>query len=189
MKKTIVTVAMLLGLTASYAATNLENTPNVLSNEIKINTIKKGSRLTVMNANGSILYSEIINKNATLSQNFDFTNLKDGVYTIELSHDFEVKTQKIAVANRRVTYLDDTAKIFFKPLIRQKGNQVLVSKLELSNTPLSVTLFFEGEEIYSETTKSETIFERVYTLDANKSGDYSVLVKANDKNYTTYFNL
>ena len=189
MKKTIVTVAMLLGLTTSYAAKNLESTPNVVLNEINIHSIKKGSRLTVINTKGTIIYSEIIKKNASLSQNFDFSNLKDGIYTIELTHDFEVKIQKIAVANHKVSFLEDTTSVFYKPLVRNQDHKVYVSKLELSNQELTVTLFYEGEEIYSETTKDEPIFERIYTLDSNKKGAYSVVVNANNRNYTSYFNL
>ncbi|WP_411766041.1 hypothetical protein [Winogradskyella sp. A3E31] len=189
MKKTIFTVAMLLGLTASYAGTTLESTPNVFSNEIKIKTIKKGSHLTVKNANGGVIYSEIVSKNALLTQNFDFTNLKDGLYTIETSHDFEVKSLKIAVANNNVTFLEDTATLFYKPLIRHEKNKVLVSKLALTDDALSVKIYYEGKEIYSETSEGKEVFERIYTLDPSKSGYYSVVLNANDRKYTSYFNL
>lgn len=190
MKKTIFTVSMLLGLTAIYAGTTLDGTPNVFSNEIKINTIKKGSRLTVKNANGGVIYSEIVSKNALLTQNFDFTNLKNGHYTIEMSHDFEVKSLKIAVANNNVKFLEDTATLFYKPLIRHENNKIFVSKLVLNQGYSSVKLFYEGEEIYAETiNNSNPVFERIYSLDSSKKGYYSVLVNANGRNYTSYFTL
>lgn len=159
------------------------------SNELKnivVTNIKKGHELIVKNEAGRIVYKEVATANGEFKSDFDFTDLNDGVYTLEVNKDTAIDIQKFKVTNHNVTYIEE-AKLF-KPIVRLNNDRLYVSQLALNSArSMNVTIFYEDELIKSETVNGGQILNRVYHLGEDVSGTYTVVVKANNRKFKQSF--
>lgn len=188
--KTTLVVAVMLGTCTSYANDTLETAPKVISNASTFNNVKRGHQVSIKDISGATIYTEVVEINGDFNPSYDLTSLKDGLYTIELSKDFEIKIKAFVVASKTVTFLEKAEKTVFKPVFRTADNKVLISQLAINQEkPLEVKIYFENELIHSETISDEVIINRVYNLQKDVTGSYKVILKANDRVYKEFFEL
>ena len=180
--KNILVLALVLGTYTSYANTILEVA-------IASNTVNKGDYISVSDASGEVIYSGRINHSGDLSNLYDFSHLKDCIYTIEVNKDFEIEMRTVQVENNKVTFLKESNKKIFKPVFRSKDARVIISKLAIDTQEMLVELYFKNELIHTETVKGEKILNRVYKLDNTLKGEYSVIIKSNDRVYVENFRI
>ena len=135
------------------------------------------------------LHSETVSSQGELIKFFDLSTLNNGVYTIELNKEFKVVIKSLLVKNNNVSFIKDSEKIIFKPVIRNKENLVLISKVNFDKKPVKITLFYNDEVIYSETLKGELMLKRVYRLDKELRGNYTVIVYCDDESYSNEFKI
>ena len=64
---------------------------------------------------------------------------------------------------------------------------LLISKITFDKKPLEIDIYYDNEKIYSDTVNGEGILNRVYKLDENKKGNYSVVLKNNGRKYVREF--
>lgn len=179
-RNTMVLVVMLV--------THLGFAKDTNSNLLLTNHIKKGSHIAISNASGKIIFTENVNTNASISELFDFTQLRDGLYAVEITKGFEIKINTIAIKNHKLNVT--TKKTIFKPVLRTKDTKVFISKLALADAKtMKIELYFEGDLFYSETVKGNTILNRVYQLDKRYAGDYKAIITANGRTYTEHFRI
>ena len=95
MKKLTKKSVLILGLfvtmfTSVYAEVNpiKENEPKVTSIDFK--KVQPGSKLSIKDARGSVLYKESIVKTGDYSKGFDLTSLPNGNYYFELDTKLEI---------------------------------------------------------------------------------------------------
>jgi hypothetical protein len=190
MKTKVLAVAFILGAFVNYAnSTNLNNVLNAKKVTIEFNDAKKGHLLTIKDKDGTILHSENVIKEGRLVKIFDFSKLENGVYSLELNKDFEIIVKTLEVKNNKVLFNENSKKVVFKPVIRNKKNILMISQIAFDKKPIKVVLFFDDEIIYSETIKSEVILNRVYKLDKEIKGNYKVIVYSNNRNYIQDFTI
>jgi hypothetical protein len=190
MKTKVLAVAFILGAFVNYAnSTNLNNVLNAKKVTIEFNDVKKGHLLTIKDKDGTILHSENVIKEGRLVKIFDFSKLENGVYSLELNKDFEIIVKTLEVKNNKVLFNENSKKVVFKPVIRNKKNILMISQIAFDKKPIKVVLFFDDEIIYSETIKSEVILNRVYKLDKEIKGNYKVIVYSNNKSYIQDFTI
>ncbi|MCG1034898.1 hypothetical protein [Polaribacter sargassicola] len=186
-KKSLV-VALMFGTLIGYAKDNVKSTiSNYVDDNVKIvfKSVKKGQALTIENENGLTVYKEKIKNTGNYSKTFDLTNLEDGLYTTQLEKDFESVVTKIKIENGKATFLESNKKKIYKPIVRTEKNMVLISKIALDNSPLSIDLYYNGNLINSETLESKDgLVNRVYKLSETEKGDYQVIIKSDNKVYT-----
>jgi len=179
--KKILVVAVMFGTYAGYANEVLEVTSTY-------NYVEKGSQISVTDASGEVIYSGEIKYNGNLIRLFDFSQLEDGKYTVEVTKDFQIKISTIEVKENTVS-IDTDKETIFKPVVRHRNNQVLISKLTLDSVAMKVTLYFEGELIYSETVEGTKVLNRVYKLDKTLKGDYTAKIESNDRVFIENFRI
>jgi hypothetical protein len=190
MKTKVLAVAFILGAFVNYAnSTNLNNVLNAKKVTIEFNDAKKGHLLTIKDKDGTILHSENVIKEGRLVKIFDFSKLENGIYSLELNKDFEIIVKTLEVKNNKVLFNENSKKVVFKPVIRNKKNILMISQIAFDKKPIKVVLFFDDEIIYSETIKSEVILNRVYKLDKEIKGNYKVIVYSNNRNYIQDFTI
>lgn len=182
LKKTLV-LAVMLGTLTSYATENSEVTP------LTSNYVTKGSLISVSDANGEVIYSGKINYNGNLTTLFDFTQLNDGKYTVEINKDFEIEISTIKVNNHVVTYVNSDKKKIHKPVFRSENGKILISKLAVDSTEMSVDLFYNNELIHSENVNGQGVINRIYKLDKTLHGEYTAVVKTNDRVFVENFRI
>ncbi|WP_400075962.1 hypothetical protein [Winogradskyella sp. R77965] len=181
MFKKILVLAVVLGTYTSYANEVSEVTSTY-------NYVEKGSQIAVTDASGEVIYSGEIKHNGNLTTLFDFSQLKDGKYTVEVTKDFEIEINTIEVKDHTVSINTDKQTIF-KPVVRNRKDQVLISKLALTSNTMKVELYFEGELIHSETVEGSKVLNRVYKLDETLKGDYTAKIKSNDRVFIENFRI
>ena len=180
--RNILVVAVMLGTYTGYANETLNVIPSA-------SNIKKGNYISVSDASGQVIYSGRVNYNGNLKSLFNFTQLEDGIYTIEVNKDFVIEINSIQVKNNIVTFLNTSQSKIFKPVFRTENSIVLISKLAIDNSDMTVELYYENELIYTETVKGKEILNRVYKLDETLKGDYSAIIKSNNRVFIENFRI
>jgi hypothetical protein len=172
----------MFGTSTSYANEVLEVAPTY-------NYVKKGSQISIIDVYGEVIYSGEIKHNGNLTTLFDFSQLENGEYTVEVTRDFEIEINTIKVKDRSVSYITANKKTVFKPVVRNRNGQVLISKLALTSDTMEIELYFEGDLINSETIKGGNVLNRVYKLDETIKGDYTAIIKSNDRVFIENFKI
>ena len=182
MIKNILVLAVMFGTFTGYANEVSEVTTTS-------NYVMKGSKISVTDASGRVIYRGEINHNGNLTTLFDFTQLENGKYTVEISKDFEIDVNTIEVKNNVVSYINSDKKKIFKPVVRNKDAQVLISKLALDTNSMKVELYFEGELIHTDVVTGSKVLNRVYKLDKTLKGNYTAIIKSNDRVFIENFRI
>ena len=180
--KNILVLAVVLGTYTSYANETLK-----VATTFK--HVKKGQLIAVSDASGEVIYKGTINYNGNLTTLFDFSQLKDGKYTVEITKDFEIEINTIEVKNNSVSYSSDSEVKIYKPVFRTKNDKVIISKLALDSKQMKVELYYENELIHTETVKGNDVLNRVYKLDKTLNGNYTAIVKSEDRVFVENFRI
>jgi hypothetical protein len=190
MKTTIkkcVLVVVLFGTLISYANNNVTLSINAKRVKVEFKTVKKGHTVHIKDAKGVALYTHKVENNGNYSKLFDVTILENGTYTAELNKDYEIIVKPFTVENGLVNFIEEKVQTVFKPVIRTKNNLVLISKINFENKPLKVTLYYEGDVIFTETVKGKSLLNRVYKLSEKEKGDYKVVIYTDNRKYLKDF--
>ena len=189
-KKTLL-VALMFGTLIGYAKekTKLANTASGKRVKVEFKAVKKGHALTIKNENGVTIYKQRIQNSGTYSKIFNLRNLEDGLYTTELEKDFEIIVKKIEVKNGNVTFLNNETEKVFKPVIRTKGELVLISKIAFNKQPLKVILYYNDHVILSETIEGKELLNRVYKLSETEKGNYKIVINTDNRMYIKDFTI
>ena len=156
--------------------------------KVEFNNVKKGQTLTIKDNTGLVVYNNKIKSTGDYSKTFDFSALNEGTYSAELNKDFEIIVKHFYVKNGLVTFLNDNKKVF-KPVVRNEGNLVYLSKLAFNKQPLNVVIYYNNQTILSEKIEGEELLKRVYKLSEYKAGDYKVVINSDNRTYVKDFTI
>ena len=184
----IVFVAFLLGILNSYA-TETTLAANGNTSTVEFFTVKKGQNVSIKNSKGKVIQKKTMETDNSVDNTFDFNMLENGYYTLEVNKDFQIEVIPFTVVSGNATFYKKEEKTIFKPVVRTEANSLLISKLEFDAVPLEVRIFYEGDEIFSETVKGESLIQRAYKLEKQNKGYYKVVLKTNDRTYSNEFSL
>ena len=196
-KKLVLVVVFMLGTLFNYANNDKDFNRIVNAKKVRVafKNVKKGNQLTIKDQKGTQLHSQIVFKEGNLNTLFDLSSLKDGKYTVELNKDYEVIVKTLEVKNSKVIFSKNSRKVIFKPVIRNKENVLMISRISFDKKPMKIDLYFEDVIIYSETVNySETVktdasLNRVYNFKEKQAGNYKVIVNNNDRSYIHNFKI
>jgi hypothetical protein len=193
MRTTIKKTMVLVLIFVTFISSAIENSKSnklvsVKRVKVEFRNVKKGQTFIIRNENKNIVHKQKIVKLGTFSKVFDLTNLKDGIYTSEVEKDFEISIKKFSVSNGYVTFIKEESKKIFKPLIRLKGDLLLISKLSFKE-PLNIVLYYEENTIVDEQFEGKDIINRIYKLSKAKKGAYRVVVNSDNRLFTKNFTI
>ncbi len=171
--KGILVLALLLGTFSSHANGELNEVPS-------FKYLDKGHYISVSDASGDIIYTGQINYKGNISALFDFSKLKNGIYKVEITRDFEIEINTIEVKDNSVIFLKGLQKKIHKPVFRSENAKLIISKLALNDKDMKVELYYEDDLIHSETVTGDKILNRVYRLDETYRGKYTAIVRSDD---------
>ncbi len=191
-KKSILFVAMMVTMIASATdIPSLKANIEVKKTTVSFVTVKKGQRLVIKDANGIILYKEKIKVSGNYAKEFDLTSLPIGDYVFELEKELEIQIIPFKVSLEGVEFIKEKQESFFKPFVRFKDNQILLSRLSVDNKPLNVEIYYNSEDglserelIYSETIENKKVIERIYTLLKEKKGNYKIVLTLDGREFS-----
>lgn len=180
--KKILVLAITLGSLTGYANAKTDIIPSS-------KLVSKGDHISVSDAAGVVLYSGSINYNGNIQNLYDFSQLQDGIYTVEVNKDFEIDVNSVKVKANKVTFIETTSKKIFKPVFRLNDSQLIISKLAMDSNEMDIELYFKNDIILSETIKGSDVLNRVYKLDQNLKGEYTAIIRANGRVFVENFKI
>ena len=110
LKNTALVATLMLGSLNIYAFRDVTTTPKGFSTYLTVIEIKKGHLLAIKDQRGNTIHTEVVDTNQSFHTSFDLSQLKDGLYALELIKDFEIKTKRFVVTEKKVTFLKNTEK-------------------------------------------------------------------------------
>ncbi|MFG6685438.1 hypothetical protein ACGK9U_02560 [Mariniflexile sp. HNIBRBA6329] len=156
---------------------------------LTLSNVKAGNLLYIKDANGEILYSELIQKSGIYIKGFDLTSLPEGEYVFELDKDLETKTIPFTVSFKNIVINRSKETTSFKPYVSQKGNLLFVSKLSPNQEAVKISVYADNnseyELLHSEKIEGIQSVERVYKLE---KGNYKIVISSNNKEFTKFIN-
>lgn len=180
--KNILVLAVMLGTCTSYANEKLEV-------KSSITYLNKGNQISVSDAYGEVIYSGEVNYSGNLISLYDFSQLKNGKYDVEVTKGFKIEISTIEVNENIVSIIDANRKTIYKPVVRHQNSSVLISKLNLDNEGMTIELYFEGNLIHSENVEGDSVLNRAYKLDKNAKGSYTTIITSNGRVFINNFNI
>ncbi|APY11088.1 hypothetical protein BWZ22_07455 [Seonamhaeicola sp. S2-3] len=186
-KKGILMVA-LLATVIGYASEGNATIKDVKKTDLRINNVKEGNLLTIKDANGLILYKELIEKSGVYTKGFDLSELPNGNYFFELDKDVQIKTIPFSVTKNKVTFNKAEETIIFKPVAIVKNNMLNITKFAPNYESLKISIYSNNgtnELLHTETIKGTQVIERAFKL---KTGKYKLVLKSNNKEFTKFIN-
>ncbi len=105
-------------------------------------SVKQGTKLTIKDSNGLVLYKESISKTGKYSKGFDLTALPNGDYYFELESELKIVLIPFNVALSEVNFLKEEKNTIYKPIVRVKDEMVYLSRPSIDETPIDVKIFF-----------------------------------------------
>lgn len=181
------TIAMMFTIVSSYA-NHIDHIPSTGIITLEFSNVRKGHQLIIKDNQDTVVHRETIERNGDYLKKFDLSALKDGLYVIELEKDFEIIIKPFKIESKQIWYLENGATTIFKPVLRFKSNQLIISQLSLNKLPLNVEIFYEDKLIHSDLLKQESILNRVYRLSKLEKGEYSVRMVSGNRVFIERFN-
>jgi len=180
--KSILVVVVMLGALIGYAS------EMSIANPIP-QFVNEGNHISVYDAFGNLMYSGKIKSNGNLIKLYDFTQLDNGIYKVEINKAFEIEVISFEVIHRIVKFVEGSKHRIFKPVFRNEDARLLISKLGADTKEMKVNIYFEDNLIYSDTVKGSEVLNRVYELDESLPGEYTAVVKSNNRVFTENFRI
>ena len=142
--------------------------------------------LSIQAQNGSMVYYKQSNKPLTDYQKvFDFANLEDGNYVLnlkvndtQLARNFEIANQGISVGDSKMT---------FDPFFNFDDNVLKFSYLNFDKENLNLSIYNNGDLVYRSKLGNEFAISSGYDLSKLGSGEYTVILSSLNDEYA--FNL
>jgi len=161
-----------------------EKEPKVTNMSFK--SVKQGSKLTIKDANGLVLYKESITKTGKYSKGFDLTALPNGDYYFELESELKIVLIPFNVTQNEVNFKKEEENTIFKPVLRVKDEMVYLSRPSFDETPIDVKIFFSEnyDLILSEKFEKESEVKRVYDFSKSEKGNYIFVFESNGRKYS-----
>ena len=191
MKKLTKKSVLVLGLFMSmltYANREVEpikeKEPTVTSMSFK--NVKLGSKLSIKDRDGIVLYKESIVKTGDYSKGFDLTTLPNGDYYFELDSELEIVIIPFNVVSNQVEFKKEEKSTIFKPLVRIKDNIVFVSRVSYEESPIEFKIYYADnyDLVLSEKTENQNHLKKIYDFSKAKKGNYLFVFKSNGRRFT-----
>ena len=182
---------LLLVLFASMMtyANNEMNTVKERESKVTIVSFKKlklGSKLSIKDVNGIVLYKESIIKAGDYSKGFDLTSLPNGDYVFELDTELKITIIPFNVVSNQVAFKKDEKSTVYKPFVRVKEDRVYVSRLSFEEDSIECKIYFEDnyELVLSEKFEGDSQIKRIYDFSTAEKGNYVFVFKSNGRTFT-----
>jgi len=186
-KKSLIVLGLCTSL-LSFANANhetfKEKEPKVTSMSFK--RVKQGSRLSIKDENGLILYKESVAKTGKYSKGFDLTSLPNGDYYFEMDSELKIIIIPFTVTMNEVNFKKEKENTVFKPVIRVKENMVYLSRPSFDENPIKMEIFFSEnyDRVVSEEFTKETEVKRIYDFSNSKKGNYVFVFESNGRKFS-----
>ncbi|NRD24140.1 hypothetical protein HNV10_12845 [Winogradskyella litoriviva] len=189
LKNSLVIVVLFTSLFTNAHST-LRMSKDATKTILTLTNVNEGNELSVKDAFGLTLYSEMIENTGDYIKGFDLTELPDGNYHFELSQDLILKTIPFSVEENKIKFQKENEVTVFKPFVKLNDNVVSISKLTLNKKAVKIEIYFDNEGyslLHSETIEGTQDIKRMFKL--TKKGNYKIVTRSEGKTFVEYVSI
>jgi hypothetical protein len=173
------------GTDTSFSVTTDENNYLV----VNVNTaLQEDIEVTIKDSYGAEIYSETIDANKIRNRKYDINDIKDGIYTLLLELDNEIKVQKIKKANQNIEIFSEDRFKVFKPTIQENNGVVSVTMLQFHGDFEIKIYDQDGKIIFKEEHDARGSFKSRYNLTTLPGGNYNFIIDVEQEDFDGSFN-
>ena len=153
---------------------------------VSFKELKLGSKLSIKDVNGIVLYKESIIKAGDYSKGFDLTSLPNGDYVFELDTELKITIIPFNVVSNQVAFKKEEKSTVYKPFVRVKDERVYLSRLSFEEDPIECKIYFEDnyELVLSEKFEGDSQIKRIYDFSTAEKGNYVFVFKSKGRTFT-----
>ena len=186
-KKIVVLLALFVSM-LTYANNEIKT---VKEKDLKVTIVsfkkvKLGSKLSIKDVSGIVLYKESIIKSGDYSKGFDLTSLPNGDYIFELDTELKITIIPFNVVSNQVAFKKEEKSTVYKPFIRVKDARVYISRLSFEQDSIEFKIYFEDnyDLVLSEKFEKESQLKRIYDFSTAEKGNYVFVFKSKGRTFT-----
>ena len=135
---------------------------------------------------GTMLHSDRISPESS-TKLYDFSNLRDGVYTFESNSEYMNITKKIGIEDSKVEILSKETE--FKPYFSVEEDELIVTFIHQDLKDVEFSIENAIEVFYQENEGNELNFQKKFDISKLWLGEHYAKLKVGGKTYHHYFNL
>ena len=147
-----------------------------------INTSSGNLNLSLTDQNGNVVFHESVKKQTNYFRFYDFSSLKDGLYSLSLAGHGITQEREFVVRANLITLIKSAPEI--KPRFIEQGKDylfIVYNNPEQDNIDVSFTK--NGKMVFTDNNNSAAELKKKYTLKNLDRGEYTVKVSTNDREY------
>lgn len=135
--------------------------------------------LRIKDKQGYVLHREVVDQREVYAKKYDFSELPNGEYIVEVKTGNGIITESFALAAGKANA------VYFKPAIQLGPGLIKVAFMNRIDSPVSLRLYDEGGEVlYEEMVSSQEIFVKGLNVSQLKAGQYTLSVLGDNYVYT-----
>ncbi len=149
--------------------------------DVSLTNIVKGEKLNIKDYYGSVLYTTTLEEMPVYRKYFNFADLPNGLYFVETETPYDVTITKILKNEEKVSLIDNSEKIIFKPQISVDSKNVKVMFTNLHLDTLTVAIYDSEYNILETEISTKELYTKVYDFSRMPLGEYEIHFTLADK--------
>jgi hypothetical protein len=146
------------------------------------------SKVRVIDSSGEVLYKESFN-GTYFYKMYDLMTLPNGDYYFEVEGQTKIKLLPFKVNDQEVVFNNEVETVYFKPIVRQDGDFVHISKMALANESMKIYLYDNKyDKLYNEELSGELHFGKTLDVSKLEKGNYRLVLISDDRIFTHVIN-
>lgn len=164
-------------------ATNINNKVKVevISSkliDLKLENSDGDLTIRVKDVFGEVLYTEKFEGNY-ISKKYDLNTLPEGNYYFEIEGRTKINLMPFKISSKGCEFKSDIESTYYKPIVRQEGDLVFISKIEFKKEDFEIYLYNNQlNSLYQEKLNGGINLGRTLNIKNLKSGNYSIVMKS-----------
>lgn len=137
--------------------------------------------INIVDENENRIFSEMVSKKS-FKKKFNFKNLKEGSYYVNLDNSTKKITYIIHVEKNGIQVVDEIEK--FKPIFNQVGQRLFLNLQNLDKSTIEIKIFDSAsQEVYSEVLDNHALIKKSFNFETAFKDKYVVTIEDGDDVY------
>jgi hypothetical protein len=185
-KKCLLIVAVLTTIVMSGANINNNVEVNVIDSKLIDLRLKNSDgdlTISIIDTYGETLYTEKF-EGSYFSKKYDLQTLPVGDYYFEIEGRTKINVIPFKVTSEGTEFSNTVESIYYKPIVRQDGDLLFISKVSLNNEDFAVRFYDEDlNMLYKEELRGDVNLGKTLNLMKLERGTYLVVMKSDGKSF------
>jgi hypothetical protein len=190
--KTGITLLLLIGISFNTDAntTPYSSTPTSLKEssdatmKVKVPS-NMNTFVSILDQSGTMIFSDVVSKDASNGKSYDFSKIKNGVYTFKAESDQKLVEKTLVVDKNELRIVKKEKK--YLPVFSIDGDFLMVNYLNSNEENISLSLEDQIKSYYKETGERDMAYGKIINIKSLDRGNYVFTFTAGEDTYNYTF--